>query len=126
MMSSTDAVERDAVDSDVVARLERLGTAVGEDLFGDLVVLFLAGAATQVDAMRRAIAINDDEGVESSAHYLSGASSNLGATGLARLCSALEAPGLVGESGRAGAILEAIEVELERVRSAFGSRAPAQ
>jgi HPt (histidine-containing phosphotransfer) domain-containing protein len=120
MMSPADAVDRD-----VVGRLERLGTAVGEDLFGALVVLFLAGAATQVGAMRTAIAINDDEGLGSSAHHLSGSSSNLGATGLARLCSALEAPGLVDEPGRAGAVLEAIEVELERVRSALGSRTPA-
>jgi HPt (histidine-containing phosphotransfer) domain-containing protein len=52
---------------------------------------------------------------------MSGASANLGATDLARLCAALETDSEAGDLMGGGAMLEAVEAELGRVRSALGS-----
>jgi HPt (histidine-containing phosphotransfer) domain-containing protein len=57
------------------------------------------------------------------AHTLSGASANLGATGLARLCDALATKSAAGELSGSGA-LEAIEAELGRVRDALSLPTP--
>ena len=57
-----------------------------------------------------------------SAHALSGASANLGATELARLCAVLETGGAVGHQVDGGALVDAVETELGRVRDALGAR----
>ena len=115
---------RPALDAQVVGRLERLGQAAGEDLMGQLATLFLADADVSVVALREALAGDDAAAVVRSAHTLSGASANLGATQLARLCATLATDGAAGDLVGGGALLEAVEAELGRVRSALGSRTP--
>jgi two-component system, sensor histidine kinase and response regulator len=117
--------DRAVLDVEVVERLGRLGEATGEDLLGQLATLFLSDADTRVVALRQAIARDDAGAVVRSAHTLSGASANLGATVLARLCATLAADGVVGDLGGGPALLDALEDELSRVRSALGSAAPA-
>jgi PAS domain S-box-containing protein len=112
------------LDAQIVDRLERLGRAAGEDLMGELATLFLADADARVVALRQALAADDAASVAQSAHTMSGASANLGATGLARLCAALETDSEAGNLTGGGAMLEAVEVELGRVRSALGSLIP--
>jgi HPt (histidine-containing phosphotransfer) domain-containing protein len=68
---------------------------------------------------------HDAAAVARSAHTLSGASANLGATALARLCATLAAEGAGGDLMGGEALLDALEEELGRVRAAFGSRATA-
>jgi HPt (histidine-containing phosphotransfer) domain-containing protein len=88
---------------------------------GQLSVLFLATADARIDAMHRALAGDDTAGLVSSAHTLCGASANLGATDLARLCASIERGGaLVGGA----AMIDAVELELGRVRTALGALAP--
>ncbi len=111
------------LDAEVVARLEHLGESAGEDLVGQLASLFLADAETRVGALRQAIARDDAAAVVRSAHTLSGASANLGATVLARLCATLAADGAVGDLTGGDALLDALEDELGRVRDALGSTA---
>ena len=107
------------LDALVVGRLERLGKTVGEDLMGQLAILFLADADASVVALREAHAGNDAAAMIRTAHTLRGASANLGATELARLCATLAGDGSAGDLIGDGALLEAVEVELERVRSAL-------
>jgi HPt (histidine-containing phosphotransfer) domain-containing protein len=115
---------RPVLDAQVVDRLEQLGRAAGEDLLGELATLFLADADARVVALRQALAADDAASVFRSAHTMSGASANLGATDLARLCAALETDSEAGNLMGGGAMLEAVEVELGRVRSALGSLIP--
>ena len=56
---------RPALDPRIVARLERLGEAAGEDLMSQLSVLFLATAYERMEALRRALAGNDTAGMVS-------------------------------------------------------------
>jgi CheY-like chemotaxis protein/HPt (histidine-containing phosphotransfer) domain-containing protein len=119
--SSVDGPERPVLDASVVAGLERLGEAAGQDLLGQLAALFLADADERVVTLRQAADRGDAAAFAAAAHALGGSSANVGATELANLCNELctelsadgEAGGLVG----AGARLDAIAVELARVRA---------
>jgi HPt (histidine-containing phosphotransfer) domain-containing protein len=111
------------LDAEVVGRLERLGQESGEDLMGQLAVLFLAEAETQVAALHKALADEDAVAMARSAHALSGASANLGATELARLCGSLETDGAAGDLVHSGPLVEAVGAEVARVSLAFGSAA---
>jgi two-component system, sensor histidine kinase and response regulator len=116
---------RGVLDAHVVARLERLGAAAGEDLLGQLVTLFLADADTLISALRLAIAVGDAAAVVRSAHTLSGSSANLGATDLAGLCAGLAAQPRAAEPVGRAELLAQIEAELGRVRAALGLLVPA-
>jgi HPt (histidine-containing phosphotransfer) domain-containing protein len=120
-----DDPDRPVLDAEVIERLERLGEAAGEDLLGQLAVLFLEDADSRVVALHEAIDRDDAAAVVRSAHTLSGASANMGATVLARLCATLAADSAVGDLARGETLLVALEDELGRVRSALASAAPA-
>jgi HPt (histidine-containing phosphotransfer) domain-containing protein len=115
--------ELPALNSEVLKEIELLGEAIGSDLVGDLAVVFLADARTRVVELRCAIMDHDASRIAESAHNLSGASATLGATGLARLCAALEMSSGDLPLPLSFQFLEAIERELERVEAAFVSRA---
>lgn len=115
---------RAVLNAEVIGRLERLGKAAGEDLKGQVAVLFLADADVRVVALREALAEDDAAAVVRAAHTLSGASSNVGATDLARLCATLETAGVAGDLLGGGAMLDAVEAELGQVRSALGAATP--
>jgi len=123
--SLADAIDPDrpALDSEVVGRLERLGAAAGEDLMGQLTALFLTDADTQIDALRDAFARDDGPALMSLAHTMCGASANLGAAELARLCARLATDGAVGGVEDVNALLRSLEAELDRVRCALMSPA---
>jgi two-component system sensor histidine kinase/response regulator len=116
--------KRTVLDLQILDRLKRLGEASGEDLIGQLATLFLTDAQSRIVAMRRALAAADTAILAGAAHTLSGSSANLGATDLARLSADLErhasAHDLIGGTG----LLDGVEVELERVRSALSLLAP--
>ena len=92
-----DTSERPALDPDVVARLEQLGAATGEDLMGQVAVLFLADAETRMVILREALARADGPTLIESAHTMCGASASLGAADLARLCARLATDGAVSD-----------------------------
>jgi CheY-like chemotaxis protein/HPt (histidine-containing phosphotransfer) domain-containing protein len=112
------------LDVAVVARLARLGDAVGENLIGQLAVLFRTDATTQMAALREALVRQEAEAVVRSAHSLSGASANLGATHLARLFSLMATDAQAGELARAPSLLAEGEAELTRVVAALAAAEP--
>jgi two-component system, sensor histidine kinase and response regulator len=113
------------LDPEVVGRLESLGKSAGEDLMGQLAVLFLADADERVATLRQALAGHDAAALARSGHTLGGASANLGATGLARLCGTLATDGAAPDLVDLGAVVDAVEAELARVRTALGARSSA-
>ena len=90
-----------------------------------LITLFLAESDVSIVAMREAVAGRDAVAVQRSAHALSGASANLGATELARLCGILASDGAIDDLERSPERFDAIEAELERVRAALHEWIPA-
>jgi two-component system, sensor histidine kinase and response regulator len=119
-----DAPTSPVLDVEVIGRLERLGKASGEDLMGQLTELFLTDADARMKTLHLALARDDAAEVGRSAHTLSGASANLGATGLAQLCATLATDGAAGDLAGGGALLGAVEIELERVRIALTTPSP--
>lgn len=117
--------EPPVLDAEVVARLEFLGKAAGVDLIGQLAVLFLADAEVRVASLRVALTARDAVAVVQAAHTLSGASANLGATELSRMCATLAVPGAVGDLVARMAMVDSVEAELERVRCALAAPAVA-
>jgi hypothetical protein len=63
----------EVLDAGIVERLDRLGQSEGEDLFGNLAVLFLADPAAVIVALRQALDVGDAAAVIRRAHALSGA-----------------------------------------------------
>jgi CheY-like chemotaxis protein/HPt (histidine-containing phosphotransfer) domain-containing protein len=110
------------LDLAIRAGLDRLGQASGEDLTGQLTSLFLSDAPGWVTTLRRGLASGDAGEVAWAAHTMSGASANVGATELARLCATLSKAGGAGDLSRGQALLGAVEGELQRVCSALSSR----
>jgi HPt (histidine-containing phosphotransfer) domain-containing protein len=107
------------LDPAIIARHQALGEAIGEDLLGQLAVLFLADAASQILTLHRALAANDHVATILSAHTLRGASATMGAAELARLCADLEIAVTAGELSGGAAAYVAIDAELGRVRGAL-------
>jgi CheY-like chemotaxis protein len=112
---------RSVLDKHVIGRLERLGESAGEDLIGQLSILFLTDAETRVLELREALATDDAAALVRAAHTLGGASAIIGAPVLARLCASLATDSAAGDLVGGGPLLEALEAELRRVRSALGS-----
>jgi HPt (histidine-containing phosphotransfer) domain-containing protein len=115
-------IERPALDLQVLGQIELLGDVTGVDLVGQLAVVFLADARLRVNELHEAIMTGDAEALARSAHNLIGSSATFGATGMVRLCAALES-----ESESISAmvnlrLLEEIQAEIDRVRSALDSR----
>jgi len=107
------------LDPAIRAGLERLGQASGEDLSGQLTSLFLSDAQGWVTALRRGGEGDAAGEVAWSAHAMSGASANVGATELARLCATLSTDSTAGDLSRGPALLAAVEAEFARVCSAL-------
>lgn len=115
---------RPTLDPAVVDRLQRLGDAAGEDLRSQLAELFLADAGLRIAAVRQALDHDDAHAAARSAHLLSGASANLGATELADLCDEFATDRVEGAEPAGQLLLAAVEAELDRVRTALRSPAP--
>jgi HPt (histidine-containing phosphotransfer) domain-containing protein len=113
------------LDSAIVGRLQRLGDAAGEDLRSQLADLFLADASRRIAMLQQALAENDSTSASRTAHMLSGASANVGAVELARLCAAFAGDSAAGSVMLTHERLDAVEAELDRVRLALRSPMPA-
>jgi two-component system, sensor histidine kinase and response regulator len=112
------------LDGQVLESLRDLGLASGEDLVGEMTVLFLRDADTKMGNLRHALAGEDGPGLILSAHTLCGASANMGATVLSQLYGRLVTVATAGdfESGRR--LLPSVDEELGRVRDALVMACP--
>jgi HPt (histidine-containing phosphotransfer) domain-containing protein len=100
-----------------VARL-REATLEDAEFMGELVEMFLTDAAEQLTSLERALAAEDWPSTRRTAHRLRGASGNVGAEELARLCGDLEqrsSEGVAVESSAGSSI----RGEFERVSAAL-------
>lgn len=129
---SDDGPERDdptTLDAVVIGNLRRLGEAAGEDLVGQLTELFVVNADAQMESLRNAAASGNWSTLFQAVHALSGASANVGAVALARLCDALAIESANGGRRSTSTVrraIEGIDEELNRVRIACLSLASAR
>ncbi len=89
------------------------------DLIGMLVHEFVNDGTQLLTAIREAIAEGDPQAVERSGHTLKGASANLGAVRLARVCGKIEALGRAAALGTAPRLVDEAATEFDEVRTAL-------
>jgi HPt (histidine-containing phosphotransfer) domain-containing protein len=107
---------------DLTAVLERIGG--DEDLLRELTGIYLDDEARLLEEAARAVSAGDADGVRRSAHTLKGAVSNFSASAAWAAAQALETAGREGRMDEAPRLLDALHVELARVRHALAQLLP--
>jgi CheY-like chemotaxis protein len=106
------------LDAERFAVLRDLDAGDG-DLIATLVHEFLNDGSQLLAALREAIAEGDPQAVERSGHTLKGASANLGAVRLARVCGKIETLGRAAALGTAPRLVDEATTEFDHVRVAL-------
>ncbi|HET7273437.1 MAG TPA: Hpt domain-containing protein, partial [Rubrobacter sp.] len=105
----------DPLDRAAIEDLRELG---GQEMFSELARTFIDDAGSNLAALRKSVEEGDASSVELIAHTLVGSSGNMGASRMASICSQIES----GASEEpTAALLERLEAEFERVRSALNT-----
>jgi len=105
------------LDGRALDQLRALQRAGAPSVLARVIGLYDTEAPAVLEAMRRAAAAGDADGLRRAAHKLKSTSATLGATRLTELCRALEAAARL--DGETASRLEAIETEYDRVRPAL-------
>jgi CheY-like chemotaxis protein len=95
--------------------IERLRELDDPELTG----IFVEDVPLQLANLRNAVERGDAGSVEGIAHTLRGGSGYIGATRMKHLCSQLEEAGASGELLHANELIDSLEAEFQRVRSAL-------
>ncbi|MFN3237928.1 MAG: Hpt domain-containing protein [Pseudomonadales bacterium] len=110
--------EGDHLDADIVAELEE----IMEDDFGVLLETYLDDATQKITGLQAALNANDAGELRELAHSFKGASCNIGALPLSRLCETVEDLAKQGELAEVGPLLPGIENEYAAVKSLLSSK----
>jgi HPt (histidine-containing phosphotransfer) domain-containing protein len=100
--------------------LDELRVLDGEDL-RDIVELYFADVAAQLDRLHAYIDDGDAEGVAAAAHRIKGASLSMGAARIASLAAATEVAGREGDLSPCAGLVATLEDVIEPTREALGS-----
>ncbi|HUR44251.1 MAG TPA: response regulator, partial [Candidatus Saccharimonadales bacterium] len=117
--SRQEVPERAVLDMAIIAGLRDLREPGQPDPLKELIELFLKDAKPRIEKMRQAKEQKDAATLASAAHTLKGSASNLGAKGLAALCSNLEKAGKANELTEAANILLDVTSEFQSVEKAL-------
>jgi HPt (histidine-containing phosphotransfer) domain-containing protein len=109
------------LDENVLAGLRELEEDGSDDLLAELIALFLEDAPCRLRDLGQALEKNDADAAMRVAHSLKGSAGNLGARGLAALCSNLELRGRGGDLRGAEAVYSTLLKEFVVVREALES-----
>ncbi|HUT22972.1 MAG TPA: Hpt domain-containing protein, partial [Sumerlaeia bacterium] len=85
--------------------------------------VFLEDAPLQISKLREALEANDAAVAERTAHTIKGASANIGATAMRERASKMELAARDGDLDQVGSLLDGLQEEFERVRTAIQGRA---
>jgi HPt (histidine-containing phosphotransfer) domain-containing protein len=114
MVTSIERPGADAAVWSLTAELKEIAEAES-NIMPELVCLFLDDSALRLQSLSGACVRQDFKAVRAQAHSLKGSSLQMGAAGLASLCSALELSDRPGPD-LCGPMLQAIGAEFVRVR----------
>jgi HPt (histidine-containing phosphotransfer) domain-containing protein len=110
------------IDPAAMETIQALEDSGAPGLVTRLVDVYLKSSPELVDAMRDAVASEDAETLERSAHSLKSSSATLGALELAELCKELEQIGREAATDRAAEVFASLEMEFDRVRRALSDQ----
>ncbi len=98
---------------DWAAALERVDG--DRELLEELVRLFIETSPTSIEEMRRALEIRDAKQLDRLAHTIKGSSASLGANRVSQAARLLEMRARSGAIENAGELIDALQVELDRI-----------
>jgi CheY-like chemotaxis protein/HPt (histidine-containing phosphotransfer) domain-containing protein len=107
------------LDAEAFAALKDLGDEADDAFLLDIVAQFIQDATAYLATLRMAIATSDPTALERAAHTLKSSSANVGAVGMATLCSELQVLGWSGRMTEAAAHVERLTDEFARVCQAL-------
>ncbi len=105
-----------ALDHEVVSTLRAMGDADDPTFFRDVIEAFFTDTNTLITTLQQAVASEEMETVERTAHTLKGSSTNVGAIGMAALCRELQRVGSAADLAETMQCLTKLENEFGRVR----------
>lgn len=109
----------EAVDISVLRAFEEERAEGEPDLVVELIDLYLYDTSQRVAAIKWALGLEDENSLKRFAHALKGSSANLGARRVASLCDGIERLDFADSFENCRALVESLELELERVRQLF-------
>ncbi len=115
----TEPPDQPVLDRELVAQLEELDAASGDDV-PSFVAEFLTSSVAMLESVRGAVAAEDVEGVKFHAHALKGSAATLGARRASTLCAALEALVPEWDPREANRLVDRITVALDRAAVELG------
>lgn len=105
------------LDMDVINKLRNLSADQGEDLLGELAVLFLETVPEAIAEMQEASAGGDPEKLWRSAHSTKSSCGTLGALELMNIALEIETIGKGGKTDGAGDLIKKFESEFANIAS---------
>ena len=105
-----------ALNAEVIARLSALAKETDPSLLEQIFDAFLNEGAERITVIRESVSAGDAEAVHRAAHALKGASTSVGAHGLAGIAGQLEELGETGAVDGAMILIGQLEQEFARVR----------
>jgi two-component system sensor histidine kinase/response regulator len=109
------------LDTHTLQALRHVPGPDGRPLLDHVIKLALEALPAAVEKLTQGLAKAEWETVRRAAHTLKGTSGSFGAKGLSRLAEALERAAQEGSAAQAGARLEEVLLEIERVMGALRS-----
>ena len=107
------------LDAAALAELRSLGGAEDPAFLARLIAVFIKDSGPRLEAVRAAVAAGDAALLGRSAHGLKGASGNIGARRMQRICRLLEKLGKSGTTTGAQELLEALAAAFAETRAAL-------
>ena len=117
--SSYSTVEHAVLNRDSLEALKSLQSEGDDGFLKEMIELFIADTPARFAEMDTALAQGQQQDFVRAVHSIKGASSNFGADDLHNLCAEVEQMGRAGKMNDAGAEVQAIHEEFERVRAAL-------
>jgi len=109
----------DLLDRSVLEGLRELQEEGEPDILNELIELFLDDVPPQLVVLREAVVGGNADSVERVAHTLKGSCGNMGAIRMAKVCEQLQEVGASEDLMKAPTLLDQLEAEFDRVRTAF-------
>ena len=107
------------IDTQILQELKDMAGDDGNEMLAELIDSYLEDAAPKLKQIRGAIDKDDAESLRHSAHALKSLSVTIGAVLLAQVSSKLEVIGNSGTTSNASTLLETLDTEYQRVKTAL-------
>jgi len=112
------------IDTQILQELRDMAGDDASEMIAEVIDSYLEDAAPKLQEIYRAIDKQDSEELRNSAHALKSLSVTIGAVLLAQVSSKLEAIGRSGTTSNASTLLETLDTEYQRVKTALQKHYP--